>query len=93
LDGSTYRGRAGMRALMAAFSDNFDDFRFDVHEVRDAREDVVALVDMVGRIRHSGTEVGQRLGFVASDFHDGTFGEIRAFESWSDALEAVGLEE
>ena len=76
---------------MAAFSENFDDFRYDVHDIRDAQDGVVALVDMTGRIKHSGSEVSQRLGFVVSGFRDGTFREVRAFPSWHDALEAVGL--
>jgi ketosteroid isomerase-like protein len=93
LDGSAYRGHDGMRSLAAAFSENFDDFRYDVHDIRDAQDGVVALVDMTGRIKHSGSEVSQRLGFVVSGFRDGTFREVRAFPSWHDALEAVGLEE
>jgi ketosteroid isomerase-like protein len=93
LDDSAYRGHEGMRSLVAAFSENFDDFRYDVHDVRDAQDGVVALVDMIGRIKHSGSEVSQRLGFVVSGFRDGTFREVRAFPSWHDALEAVGLEE
>jgi ketosteroid isomerase-like protein len=93
LDDSAYRGHEGIRSLVAAFSENFDDFRYDVHDVRDAQDGVVALVDMIGRIKHSGSEVSQRLGFVVSGFRDGTFREVRAFPSWHDALEAVGLEE
>ena len=92
LDDSAYRGHEGIRSLVAAFSENFDDFRYDVHDVRDAQDGVVALVDMIGRIKHSGSEVSQRLGFVVSGFHDGTFREVRAFPSWHDALKAVGLE-
>lgn len=92
LDGSTYRGHDGMRRLAAAFSENFDDFRFEVHDICDAQDRVVALVDMVGRIRHSEAEVGQQRGFVVSDFRDGTFREVRSFPSWSEALKAVGLE-
>ena len=93
LDDSAYRGHEGIRSLVAAFSENFDDFRYDVHDVRDAQDGVVALVDMIGRIKHSRSEVSQRLGFVVSGFRDGTFREVRAFPSWHDALEAVGLEE
>jgi ketosteroid isomerase-like protein len=93
LDDSAYRGHEGIRSLVAAFSENFDHFRYDVHDVRDAQDGVVALVDMIGRIKHSGSDVSQRLGFVVSGFRDGTFGEVRAFASWRDALEAVGLEE
>jgi ketosteroid isomerase-like protein len=91
LDDSAYRGHDGMRRVAAAFSENFDDFRFHVHEMRDAQDRVVARVDMTGRIKHSGAEVSQRLGFVVSGFRDGTFREVRAFPSWSEALKAVGL--
>ena len=72
-DDSVYRGHDGMRTVMAAFSENFEDFRFDVHDIRDAQDRVVALADMIGRIKHSEAEVSQRLGFVVSGFRDGTF--------------------
>jgi hypothetical protein len=82
-----------MRRLAAAFSENFDDFRYEVHDIRDAQERVVVLTDMIGRVKQSGAEVSQRLGFVVSSFRDGMFGEVRAFESWHHALKAAGLEE
>jgi len=93
LDDSAYRGHDGMRRLAAAFSENFDDFRYDVHDIRDAQDRVVVLVDMTGGIKHSGSEVSQRLGFVISGFRERTFREVRAFPSWHDALKAVGLAE
>lgn len=93
LDDSAYRGHDGMRRLVAAFSENFDDFRYDVHDIRAAQDRVVALVDMTGRIKRSGSEVSQRRGFVISGFRDGKFREVRACPSWSEALKAVGLEE
>jgi len=40
LDGSAYRGHDGMRRLSAAFSENFDDFRYDVHDIREAQDGV-----------------------------------------------------
>jgi ketosteroid isomerase-like protein len=93
LDGSAYRGHDGMRRLSAAFSENFDDFRFDVHDVRDGQDCVVADVDMTGRIKQSGSEVSQRLGFVVSGFRDGTLREVRVFPTWYGALKAAGLDE
>jgi hypothetical protein len=48
---------------------------------------------MLGRIKPSGVDVSQRLGFVVSGFRDGTFREVRAYPSWHEALEAVGLRE
>jgi len=93
LDGSAYRGHDGMRKLAAAFSENFDHFRYDVHDIRDAQDRVVALVDMTGLIKHSESEVSQRRGFVISGFLDGKFREVRSFPSWSEALKAVSLAE
>ena len=93
LDGYAYRGHDGMRMLSASFSENFDEFRYDVHDIREAQDRVVALVDMTGRIKHSGAEVSQRLGFVISGFRDGEFREVRAFPSWSEAVKAAGLAE
>jgi len=92
LDDSAYRGHDGMRMLAAAFSENFDDFRFDVHNICDAQDRVVALVDMIGRIKQSEAEVSQRLGLVFSGFRERAFREVRAFTTWSEALKAVGLE-
>jgi ketosteroid isomerase-like protein len=91
-DDAAYRGREGMRRLAASFSENFDDFRYEVHDIRDAQDRVVVLTDMIGRIRQSGAEVSQRLGFVVADFRAETFGEVRAFESWQEAVRAAGLE-
>jgi ketosteroid isomerase-like protein len=92
LDDSAYHGHDGMRKLSEAFTENFDDFRYDIHDIRAGQDGVAALVDMRGRIRGSSSEVGQRRGFVISGFRDGTFREVRSFPSWNEALEAVGLE-
>ena len=93
LDDSAYRGHDGMRRLDAEFSDNFDDWGYEVEDVRDAGDRVVALSQMTGRIKDSGASVGQPIGLVVSDFRAGTFGEVRAFATWDEALEAVGLRE
>ena len=47
---------------------------------------------MIGRIEHSRAEVVNDSDSCVC-FRDGTFGEVRMFPSWFDALEAVGLEE
>ena len=93
LDGSAYRGHDGIRSLDAAFAENFDDWRFEVRDIRDAQDRVVALTEMVGRIRGSASSVSQSLGFVISDFRGGAIGSIRAFATWADALDAAGLSE
>jgi ketosteroid isomerase-like protein len=93
VDGSAYRGHDGMRRLTAAFTENFDDFRFEVGDIRDAQDRVVALIHMTGRIKGSESPISQPVGLVVSDFRSGTFGEVRAYATWQEALEAVGLAE
>lgn len=92
LEGSAYRGHAGMRKLSDGWSDNFDRWGYEVRELRDLGDRVVALVDMVGQIKNAGPQVSQPLGLVISEFHDGTFAEVRAFPSWNEALEAAGAQ-
>ena len=91
LEGSAYHGHDGMRTLANTFGENFDDFHWEVHDVRDAGDRVVALCDMTGRIKDSGVEIRQRLGFVVSGFDDGTMRDVRVFQGWPDALSAAGL--
>ena len=91
VDGSAYRGHDGIRTIFAAFTENFDDFSLDLHDIRDAQDRVVALIHMIGRIRDSESLISQPIGLVIADFHDETFGEVRAFASWREALKAVGL--
>jgi hypothetical protein len=80
-----------MRSLNAAFAHNFEGWGWEVRDTRDVEDRVIALSEMRGQIKDSGTTDSQPLGLVVSDFHDDTFGEIRAFASWRDALETVGL--
>lgn len=93
VDGSAYRGHDGMRTLTAAFTENFDDFRFDVGDIYDAQDRVVALIHMTGQIKGSESPISQPVGLVVSDFRSGTFGEVRAFAAWDAALKAVGVDE
>ena len=46
-----------------------------------------------GRIKGSAAPIHERYAVVCSDFRDGTFGEVRFFQTWRQALDAVGLSE
>lgn len=92
LEDSAYRGHDGMRRLAAAFSENFDEWGYEIGDLRDAQDRVVASVEMTARIKNSGPPISQRLGLLVSDFDGDPFGEIRAFPSWHEALKAVGQE-
>jgi ketosteroid isomerase-like protein len=93
LEDPAYHRHEGMRELSAAFAGNFDDVGYEVRELHDADDRVLACVEMTARIKNSGQPISQPLGLVVSDFHDGAFGEIRAFPSWLDARKAAGLAE
>jgi ketosteroid isomerase-like protein len=91
LEGRAYRGHDGMRELFAAFTENFDDWGYELDDNRDADDRVVALTCMTGRIKNSRQSVSQSLGLVVSDFRGATFGEVRVFPTWHQALEIGGL--
>jgi len=92
LEGDAYRGHEGMRSVHAEWAANFDDWGWAVHDIRDAGERVVALVEMTGRVKRSGIELRRPLGLVVSNIHDGTMGAIRAYPGWEEALKAAGLD-
>jgi ketosteroid isomerase-like protein len=90
---SEYRGHAGMHALVAVWTENFDEFEFHNHEYREVGDAVLVLGETAGRIKGSGVPIRQPLGAVYSDFRDGKIGMTRNFLTWRQALDAVGLEE
>jgi ketosteroid isomerase-like protein len=93
-DGAEPRtGHGGVRELLAAWADNFDEWTVTVDEIRDLGDCVLARGVMAGRIKGSGVPIRQPLGWVSSDFRDGQIGEARFFLTWAEALEAAGLSE
>jgi ketosteroid isomerase-like protein len=90
---SAYRGHDGMRALMAEWTENFDDFELEVCEVRDVGDRVLVLAETVGRIKGSRVPIRQPFGALYWDFRDGQIGETRNFLTWREALAAAGLRE
>jgi ketosteroid isomerase-like protein len=83
-----YRGHEGMRKLGAAFSENFDRWGHELRRTRDAGDQVIALSEMSGQIKDSGDPISQAIVLVVADFRDETFGEVRGFATWREALEA-----
>jgi ketosteroid isomerase-like protein len=90
-DDAEYHGRAGLRKLSQQWTNNFDEFGFEVQEVHDAGGDiVVALSTMTARIKGSAVPISQEIGSVTK-VRDGQLCQIRYFSSWPGALEAAGL--
>jgi len=93
LETDAYSGHEGMRAVEAEWAANFDDWRWEVHDIRDAGEQVVALVEMTGQVKGSDIPLSRPLGLVVSDIHDGTMGAIHAYPTWAEAVKAAGAQE
>ena len=88
-----YRGHGGIRRLDAIWAANFDDWAWEVQEIRDLQERVLVLAEQTGRIKISGAPIRQPIGIVASDFRNDTIGTVRTFLSWGQALEAARVSE
>ena len=89
---TTYRGHEGMRRFWDDIIGTFPDFSTEVVEARDLGNFVLGIV----RIRGQGTagEVSsEQTVWFASQWRDDKLLWYRAFESESEAVEAVGLRE
>jgi ketosteroid isomerase-like protein len=93
VEASEYRGHDGLRALVAVWTENFDEFEFANQEFHEVGDSVLILGETAGVIKGSGVPIRQPLGSVYSDFRGGKIGKTRNFLSWSQALDAVGLRE
>jgi ketosteroid isomerase-like protein len=61
-DDPVYRGYDGVRKLIAAWTDNFEDWGIEVREIRAAGTRVVALTEMTGETKGSRVPIRQPLG-------------------------------
>ena len=93
VEASEYPGHEGVRRLVAVWTENFDEFAIEMHDLRAVGDQVIALTEQTGRIKGTGVPVRQPVGAVYSDFGDGTSAKTQFFQTWREALEAVGLSE
>ena len=94
IDGAEARtGHDGVREIMDAWTNSFDEWTSAVEEIRDLGDRVVVLAEIAGRTKGSGVPIRQRVGWVCSDFRSGQIGEAHFFLTWKEALEAAGLSE
>ena len=90
-DDPEYFGLEGLEKLSGQWTENFDDFGFDLREVRDAGDVVIALLEMTGRIKGSSAPIRQPIGAVHGAFRNGLIGETRYFLDWQEALDYGGI--
>jgi ketosteroid isomerase-like protein len=92
LEGHGYHGRDGLRRFVADMAEEWDEVRFDVDEVRDAGEQMVALGRVRARGRASGVELNVPLAVVGVTRRNKIV-YARFYSEPADAFEAAGLEE
>jgi len=88
----TYRGHDGIRTLLRLTAEVFDEFQYELDELIDADDAVLAL----GRIRARGAQsgaVGMQQGALVFRFRNGRIVLYRSYLRREEALEAVGLSE
>ena len=91
-DDPEYHGHDGLRKLTRQWTENFDSFGFDISELRDGGDTVIALYELVGETKGSAMPMRMQIGAV-SELRDGRIARQRLFSSWEGALEAAGLSE
>jgi ketosteroid isomerase-like protein len=92
LEASLYKGHDGIRKIASLWDENFDEYRLDLERALDAGDHVVALVIQRGRIKGSGDQIHQRIGFDW-EVRGGKGVRVRVYFSWGEALAVVGLRE
>ena len=91
-DATVYWGHEGVREMSRDLHEAFAELHFDVIEVRDLGERLVAECHLRGRGKASGAETETPFTFLV-DFKNGKMIRVRSFLDPNEALEAAGLSE
>jgi ketosteroid isomerase-like protein len=91
-DPSPHVGRDAYEQLAAGFLDSFSETFFEVHELIDAGDYVIATTVLLARGRASGADVSDAYVFVY-ELRDRLIVEGWEYRTRQEALEAVGLRE
>jgi ketosteroid isomerase-like protein len=92
-DGTTYRGRDGVRQRLEEWLESFADYRYEVQRIIDCgRDEVLVVAAEVGRGARSGAEV-RSVDYELLTIRDGMIVRIREYYDEGQALKAAGLQE
>lgn len=80
-----YEGHDGFLKLVAEWTENFDDYSWQIEEVRESPEGVVILARHGGRTKGDGIWVEQPVGAVWQ-FRGDLVAEMHYFLTWDEAL-------
>jgi ketosteroid isomerase-like protein len=87
-----YRGREAIRRLVDENQQNLPGYGYEIKELIDAGDTVVAVLGLTGAGRVSEISLGDDIAF-AFTFRNGLVVRQQTFSSKADALEAAGLAE
>lgn len=87
---ASYRGREGIRQIMASWDDAFREWGWQVTDMVDQRDRWVGLGELIGTGGVSGIAVRSRIGIV-TDMRKGRIWRQHYFWKWEDALAHAGL--
>ena len=90
LEPDTYRGMEGIHRWMDAWGDTMDEVRFEVDELIDAGERVVAVCRLVTRSATTGIELEQGVAMVWT-LRDGLAVRLDPYATRDEALRAAGI--
>jgi ketosteroid isomerase-like protein len=91
-DIGVFQGHDAMRRYYGQWEETFDDNRFEIEELIDAGDQVVAVLRGIGRMKGSDAEVEMRYATVLA-FRDGKICRGREYATREEAREAAGLPE
>jgi hypothetical protein len=90
---SVYRGLDGWAELAAEWTENFDEYGFEVEGVIPIEGGALVLVIQRGRIKGEEDWISMPLAVIWSDFEKGRARSVRWFRAWDDAKDAAGVQE
>jgi ketosteroid isomerase-like protein len=88
----TYRGHDGLRRYFESFQDAMEEIRFEPEQLIDGGDQVVTVVRLTARGRHTAIPVEQRIAQIWT-MRAGKAVGVRTFATLERALEASGLGE
>ena len=89
MDQSGYDGYDGLRQLDAQWRENFDEYGLTLHEIRQVGDRYVVLLHQRGRIKATGDDITQTVGWVMSYGDNGLIRHVAAYFTWEETLEAA----
>jgi ketosteroid isomerase-like protein len=85
VDGTVYRGRGAGAQYCAAVDESWETLRWEIEEIREGGDWVLALGHIRGQGRGSGVGIDRRAGWVARFRHE----EVASFHTYADRAEAL----